>query len=63
MLRRKGNIHKADPTRDADLVLEEPHYPDDELSPREVMARLTATIERKIDASFKRKAKIDNEHA
>jgi hypothetical protein len=61
MLRRKDTTSPVERRREPEIDVDDLPKFDDELSPREAMARLTNAIERKIDASFGRKPKIHNE--
>jgi hypothetical protein len=63
MFRRKSDPAATDFRGSAEGDIDDLPKFDDELSPREVMARLTRKIEQKIDASFGRKTRIHNEHA
>ena len=54
MLRRKSDTVTRKQRREVEIDVDELPRFDDELSAKEVMARLTNAIEKKIDASFKR---------
>jgi hypothetical protein len=59
MLRRKTDSILS-PRRELDEDIGVLPKFDDELSPREVMARLTSAIEKKIDDSFARRKPVSN---
>jgi hypothetical protein len=63
MLRRKNQVPPAEPRRRVEINVDDLPRFDDELSPRELLGRLTDAVEQKIDASFARKSKIQKEHA